>query len=213
VPLIERAIHDCVLTTFLQYDASVAKILMLNFVEAACHSAVIQSIPGIGGCTLSKEKLRDPATGVETTYPVVYTQGVNLSAMHEQQHLINPHKIFTNDIAAMLGYYGVEACRATIVREMDSVFKGHSINVDNRHLNLIADMMTRGGGFSPFNRMGIRNGVSPFMKMSFETTVGFLRDAVLDGDWDDLKGPSSRIVLGEISKVGTGSFDVFTPIG
>ena len=34
------------------------------------------------------------------------------------------------------------------------------------------------------------------MKMSFETTVGFLKDAVLEGDVDELMGPSARIVVG-----------------
>lgn len=132
--------------------------------------------------------------------------------MRDYQNFLNPHKIFTNDIAAMLRLYGVEACRANIILEMDSVFKGHSITVDNRHLNLIADMMTRGGGFSPFNRNGLKSSVSPFMKMSFETTVGFLRDAVLDEDWDDLKGPSGRIVVGKVGKIGTGAFDVLMPV-
>ncbi|MCJ1473648.1 hypothetical protein MMC13_002299 [Lambiella insularis] len=196
----------------LEYDASVAKTLMLNFVEEACHLAVIQSIPGIGACTLSEEKIRDPITNTMKAIPVVLTEGVNLTAMHDYQHIINPHKIFTNDIAAMLALYGVEACRATIIREMDAVFKGHSITVDNRHLNLIADMMTRGGGFSAFNRTGMQTGVSPFMKMSFETTVKFLRDAMLENDWDDLRGPSARIVVGKSSKVGTGAFDILMPV-
>lgn len=185
---------------------------MLNFVEEACRSAVIQSIPGIGACTLSEEKVRDPSTNTMKAIPVVLTQGINLIAMHEYQHIINPHKIFTNDVAAMLALYGVEACRATIIREMDAVFRGHSITVDNRHLNLIADMMTRGGGFSAFNRTGMQSGVSPFMKMSFETTVKFLRDAMLENDWDDLKGPSARIVAGKSSKVGTGAFDILMPV-
>ncbi|KAL9122996.1 MAG: hypothetical protein Q9187_000454 [Circinaria calcarea] len=196
----------------LEYDISTAKLIMLNLVEDACHSAVIQSIPGIGTCTLVKEKARDPVTNVETTYPVILTEGVNLTAMHDYQAVLNPHKIFTNDIAAMLSLYGVEACRATIVREMDSVFKGHSITVDNRHLNLIADMMTRGGGFSAFNRTALTTGVSPFMKMSFETTVGFLKSAVMEKDWDTLDGPSAKIVVGRISTVGTGAFDVFLPV-
>lgn len=158
------------------------------------------------------EKTRDPFTGVETEHPIVLTSGVNLRAMHAYQSILNPHKLFTNDIHAMLTLYGVEACRATIIREMDAVFKGHSIVVDNRHLNLIGDMMTRGGGFSPFNRIGLKGGVSPFMKMSFETTVGFLRDAVLEGDWDDLKGPSARIVVGRAGRMGTGAFDVLMPV-
>ena len=185
---------------------------MLNLVEEACHAAVIQSIPGIGACTLSEDKVRDPVSNATTAFPVVLTEGVNLTAMHDYQDILNPHRIFTNDIAAMLTLYGVEACRATIIREMDSVFRGHSITVDNRHLNLIADMMTRGGGFSAFNRTGMASGVSPFMKMSFETTLNFLRDAMLENDWDDLRGPSARIVVGKSSKVGTGAFDVLMPV-
>lgn len=72
--------------------------------------------------------------------------------------------------------------------------------------------MTQGGGFKAFNRMGLKGATSPFMKMSFETTVGFLKEAVLEGDWDDLKGPSGRIVVGRVSGVGTGGFDVLMPV-
>lgn len=195
-----------------EYDVSTAKLLLLPLVENACHNAVIQSIPGLGTCTYTHEKGRDPATGKAIKFPVVITDGVNLAAMHEYQSILNPHRIFTNDIAAMLDHYGVEACRATILREMDAVFKGHSITVDMRHLNLIADVMTRGGGFTPFNRMGLKSSVSPFMKMSFETTLGYLKDAVLENDWDDLKNPSARIVMGKVGRVGTGAFDVLMPI-
>ncbi|MCJ1461770.1 hypothetical protein MMC07_000369 [Pseudocyphellaria aurata] len=196
----------------LEYDVFASKLLILSLVEGVCRKAVIQSIANLGDCTYTHERSRDPVTGIETTHPVVLTTGVNLRAMHAYQSILNPHKIFTNDINAMLTLYGVEACRATIIREMDAVFKGHSIAVDNRHLNLIGDVMTKGGGFSAFNRGGLKGSVSPFMKMSFETTVGFLRDAVLDGDWDDLKGPSARIVVGRPGRMGTGAFDVLMPI-
>ena len=74
-------------------------------------------------------------------------------------------------------------------------------------------MMTRRGVFTPFNRTGLQGGISPFTKMSFETTIAFLRDAVLEGDWDDLKGPSARIVVGKMGRVGTGAFDVLMPVG
>ena len=87
---------------------------------------------------------------------------------------------------------------------MTSVFQAHSISVDNRHLNLIADVMTRGGGYTAFNRVGMRGTTSPFMKMSFETSMEFLKDAVLDGDWDDLQGPSARLVVGKVGKVTFG---------
>ncbi|RDW85717.1 DNA-directed RNA polymerase subunit [Coleophoma crateriformis] len=200
----------------LEYDADTPKLLMLSILEDALRASLIQQIPGLSTCMfVGDEKFKDEKTGQTVRLPVVHTAGVNLQAMQAYAHIINPNKISTNDIAAMLSCYGVEACRAAIIQELSGVFDGHGISVDNRHLNLIADFMTRGGGFSPFNRNGLRGSVSPFMKMSFETTVGFLHDAVLDGDWDDLSSPSSRIVIGRTAKVGTGSFDVMTraPIG
>ena len=199
-----------------EYDVATAKLLLLPFVEQACHNSVIQATPGLGACAFTKEDAMvddpdNPGQKKKAEIPVIMTQGVNLKKMHEHQGYINPHKIFTNDIAAMMAVYGVEAGRATIVKEMDAVFKGHSISVDMRHLNLIGDVMTRRGGFTPFNRTGLRSAVSPFMKMSFETTMGFVRDAVLEGDWDDLKNPSARIVVGKVGTIGTGAFDVLLP--
>ena len=197
----------------LEYDADVPKVLMLSIVEDALRQSLIQQIAGLGSCTyVPDDEVKDMVTGKNKKVPVVHTAGVNLKAMQNYAHIINPNSISTNDIAAMLSNYGVEACRATIIQELSGVFGGHGISVDHRHLNLIADFMTRGGGFSPFNRNGMRGSVSPFMKMSFETTVGFLADAVTDGDWDDLSNPSSRIVIGRMSKVGTGAFDVLTQV-
>jgi DNA-directed RNA polymerase I subunit RPA1 len=48
----------------------------------------------------------------------------------------------TNNPAAMLAAYGVEACRATVVKEVSGVFGAYGIGVDPRHLSLIADFMT-----------------------------------------------------------------------
>ena len=196
----------------LEYDADVPKVLMLSIVEEALRKSLIQQIEGLGACTFVPDEEIVLASGTKTKLPVVHTAGVNLKAMQNYASFINPNTISTNDIAAMLVNYGVEACRATIIQELAGVFGGHGISVDYRHMNLIADFMTRGGGFSPFNRNGMRGSVSPFMKMSFETTLGFLADAVMDGDWDDLSNPSARIVIGRMSKVGTGAFDVLTRV-
>ena len=200
-------------TLQLEYDASVAKLLLLPLVESALRKSVIQAIPSIGAVTHSvEESPEDPHTKQRTEKQVVHTQGVNLPAMHLYQGVVHPHKIRTNDIHAMMQVYGVEAGRQVIILELDAVFKSHSISVDNRHLNLIADVMTQAGGYKPFNRIGMRGDTSPFKKMSFETTVGFLRDAVLERDTDYLIGPSGRIVVGRTGKVGTGGFDVIMPI-
>ncbi|KAH8712233.1 DNA-directed RNA polymerase-like protein I subunit [Phaeosphaeriaceae sp. PMI808] len=187
-----------------EFSSSTPKLLMLNHVEAAADFSTIHVIPGITSAVY--------AAGKDVEEPVIMTEGSNLLAMREFGNIIDVNRIFTNDIVAMLNLYGVEACRATIVREIHAVFSGHGIAVDLRHLNLIADTMTKGGGFTPFNRIGLKANVSPFMKMSFETTVGFLKDAVLERDWDDLANPSARIVVGRLGRLGTGAFDVLAPV-
>lgn len=193
-------------TIQLQYDISTPKLLLLPLVENAVHDAVLQFIRGLGDSTFVPEENGKPRH--------VDTEGVNLMAMRDYQDIIMPHSLYTNSIADMLSLYGVEAARSTIIKEMDGVFGGHGIAVDNRHLNLIGDVMTQGGGFRAFNRMGVvKSSTSPFMKMSFETTVGFLKDAVLERDYDTLTGPSGRIVAGQIGKIGTGGFDVLAPVG
>ena len=50
-------------------------------------------------------------------------------------------RIRSNDIYAVLQTYGVEMARATIVDEISAVFAVYSIDVDRRHLELIADYM------------------------------------------------------------------------
>ena len=55
--------------------------------------------------------------------------------------LIDVDNIYTNDIAGILGTYGVEAARAAIISEIASVFGVYGISVDRRHLSLIADYM------------------------------------------------------------------------
>lgn len=194
-------------TIQLQYDIDTPKLLLLPLVEDSARYAVIQSIPGLGNCAYVKgDKIKGEP-------PHVITEGVNLLAMRDYQDIIQPHSLYTNSIHHMLTFYGVEAARGSIVREMAAVFESHSISVDNRHLNLIGDAMTQSGGFRAFNRNGlVKDSSSPLSKMSFETTVGFLKEAVLERDWDNLKNPSSRIVVGRVGTVGTGGFDVLAPV-
>ncbi|KAF4548994.1 DNA-directed RNA polymerase I subunit rpa1-like protein [Elsinoe fawcettii] len=192
----------------LEYPSSASKLLMLTHVEGALHHAVIQDIPGVRSATYIHTN-EDKVAGRP---PTVQTDGANLLTMREYQNVINPHKMRTNDIGAMLMLYGVEACRASIVDEISAVFSGHGISVNYRHLSLIADFMTRSGGYKAFSRGGLAANTSPFAKMSFETTVGFLRDAVLEGDRDELVHPSARGVVGRVGRMGTGGFEVLAGV-
>ena len=71
------------------------------------------------------------------------TDGVNLAGLWDLYSMIDLDQIETNDIAAVLRTYGVEAARSAIMREIAGVFAVYGINVDKRHLSLIADYMVR----------------------------------------------------------------------
>ncbi|SLM36575.1 dna-directed rna polymerase i subunit rpa1 [Lasallia pustulata] len=205
----------------LSYNPSMAKLLLLPLIEKAVHTSTIQVIPGVGQCQLFMEEVRDADGKVlkqinaengkeeDVKEPVITTEGVNLPVMRAYQDVIQPHSLYTNSVHDMLTYYGVEAARNTIIKEISTVFAGHGIAVDNRHINLIADAMTQSGMYKPFSRHGVvKESGSALAKMSFETVMGFLREAVLHGESDPLLGPSARIVAGRRGNIGTGSFDV-----
>ncbi|KAJ8146823.1 hypothetical protein OY671_000114 [Metschnikowia pulcherrima] len=175
----------------------IQKLLMVNIVEELCRVTVVREIKNIGRCV-------KPQDGSK----MLTTEGVNFKAMWEQDDFIDVNGIRSNDISAVLQTYGVEAARNTIVNEVNNVFSTYAISVSTRHLDLIADMMTREGTYLAFNRQGIDSATSAFKKMSYETTCNFLTKAVLDGDREDLTSPSARIVLGKLNGVGTGAFDV-----
>lgn len=89
------------------------------------------------------------------------------------------------------------------------MFGAYGIEVDPRHLALIADYMTFDGGFKPMSRIGIEGSSSTLLQMSFETTAHFLKQAALTGTMDDLQSPSANIVVGRPIRHGTGSFSLF----
>mmetsp|Transcript_21950 Transcript_21950/g.65647 ORF Transcript_21950/g.65647 Transcript_21950/m.65647 type:complete len:166 (-) Transcript_21950:607-1104(-) len=140
--------------------------------------------------------------------PKVQTDGINFLGAWHNADIVDVNRLVTNDVAGMLHTYGVEAARATIMKEASGVFNAYGIGVDPRHLCLIADFMTQQGGYRACNRMGIESSVSPFLKMSFETATHFLTDATLKGSLDDLKSPSARLCIGRVVELGTGAVEL-----
>lgn len=172
------------------------KLLMVNIVESMCKECVVHEVANIGRC-VHPDDARE-----------LVTEGVNFQAMWEHDTFLDVDNIRSNDVAAVMRVYGVEAARNTIVNEIINVFSRYAIEVSSRHLDLLADYMTREGNYLAFNRQGIDSCTSDFMKMSYETTCQFLTKAVLNSDREQLQSPSARLVIGKLNKTGTGSFDV-----
>ncbi|MCD9640206.1 hypothetical protein HAX54_025388 [Datura stramonium] len=144
-----------------------------------------------------------------SAYWALKAAGVDFGTFWEMQDDLDVNRIYTNNIRDMLNTYGVEAARASIIREVKTVFGIYGVEIDFRHLSLIADYMTHTGGYQPMSRHGtISESLSPFLKMSFETASKFIVEAAAHGLTDCLETPSSRICLGLPVKMGTGCFDL-----
>eukprot|EP00933_Yihiella_yeosuensis_P049462 TRINITY_DN4641_c1_g1_i1.p1 TRINITY_DN4641_c1_g1~~TRINITY_DN4641_c1_g1_i1.p1 ORF type:complete len:1148 (+),score=323.84 TRINITY_DN4641_c1_g1_i1:111-3446(+) len=140
-------------------------------------------------------------------------EGINLSGlMMLSSDLVDHSKIYTNDITKILATFGVEAARASVVKEVKGVFGHYGIEVDHRHLSLIADYMAQAGGLRAFNRLGMVHSPSPFLQMSYETTMQFLSSACQEDLLDHMKSPASSIVLGQPPQVGTGCVNLLVDL-
>ncbi|EQB61165.1 dna-directed rna polymerase subunit alpha [Vairimorpha apis BRL 01] len=118
------------------------------------------------------------------------------------------YKSTSNDIYSISNFLGIEAARESIINEIISVFDAYGIEIDIRHLMLIADYMTRNGEYVPFNRTGLNYCNSPLQKMSFESCFTNLKKASEFHVSDDLSNPSASLTVGTPVKVGTNTFEI-----
>ncbi|KAJ1458020.1 hypothetical protein M885DRAFT_461604 [Pelagophyceae sp. CCMP2097] len=192
-------------------SAAAARAQMAGLVEAACAKAVVREARSVERAVVDATRMVD---GAERGAVLVEGRDFEAlwSASVQFDDAVDLSALESNDIAGMLKHYGVEAARACIVREISGVFGVYGISVDPRHLSLIADSMTQGGGYKAMNRNSMALASSPYLQMSFETTAQFLTSAALANGTDHLQSPSARIVMGQPTKIGTGLFDIVVPL-
>lgn len=75
----------------------------------------------------------------------------------------------TNHIIEMYEVLGIEAARQTIINEIKFIMERHGMQVDIRHIQLLADVMTFKGRVLGINRHGVaKMKNSTLMLASFE---------------------------------------------
>ncbi len=122
---------------------------------------------------------------------------------------INHAETKSNHILEMYEVLGVEAGRRAIIEEIKGLMKGHSIDVDSRHIGIVADRMTAKGGIHGITRFGIaKMKESALLKASFEETMTHLFQAAQEGYVDKILGVPENIIAGNPMRVGTGMFDL-----
>ncbi len=140
---------------------------------------------------------------------VLIAEGSNLPEVMRIKG-VDWRKVYTNDIMEIERTLGIEAARAAIIREIKSILDDQGLDVDIRHIMLLADVMTWTGRVRQVGRMGVA-GEKPSVlaRATFEMTVQKLIEAAVSGEVDNLNGVPENIIIGQIIPVGTGLVELY----
>ena len=137
---------------------------------------------------------------------VILTEGSNLKAVLGVEG-VDPRRTTTNNILEIYEVLGIEAARSAIIKEIKRVLDDHGLDVDYRHIMMVADAMTYSGRVRQVGRHGVAGEKgSVLARASFEVTVRNLIEASLRGELDDLRGVIENVIIGSKPiPLGTGA--------
>ncbi len=178
---------------------------------------------GLNALYRLKEKAKDVyikgIKGVTQILPVkrkdefiIITAGSNLKKVFELD-FVDTERTSTNDIYEISEVLGVEAARQAIMDEVFKVIETQGLNVDIRHIMLVADTMTVSGEIKGITRYGVvSEKASVLARASFETPIKHVINAALKGEVDMLNSVVENVMLNQAVPVGTGLPGLITKI-
>ncbi len=177
-------------------DPSYKKLLDVNEI---LKDLQVKGIDGIKRIIIRKE----PNEGY-----VIYSEGSNLEKVLEVEG-VDQYRTTTNDIQAVGKVLGIEAARNMIIQEAHNTLSEQGLNVDLRHIMLVADIMTTDGTIRAIGRHGVsKEKESVLSRAAFEITVAHLLHAAKRGETDKLGGVAENIIVGQPVNLGTGAVEL-----
>ncbi|MBI1969337.1 DNA-directed RNA polymerase subunit A'' [Candidatus Woesearchaeota archaeon] len=135
---------------------------------------------------------------------VIITSGSNMKKVLELE-FVDETRTITNDIFEAAEVLGVEAARQVIMQEVYKVIENQGLNIDKRHIMLVADMMCANGNIKGITRYGIiSEKASVLARASFETPIKHIIHAALLGEMDELNSVVENVMLNQRIPLGTG---------
>ncbi len=168
---------------------------LLQLVKSV-QSVILKGIKGIKRVVIRKE---------ENGEYVLYTEG---SVLKEVLAIdgVDATRTRTNNVNEIFEVMGIEAARQALINEATDTLKEQGLNVDVRHIMLVADIMTVDGDVKPIGRHGISGEkASVLARAAFEVTVNHLLDSGMRGDVDELRGVTENVIVGQPIRLGTGN--------
>jgi DNA-directed RNA polymerase III subunit RPC1 len=118
----------------------------------------------------------------------------------------------TNSVMEVCDVLGIEAARTSIIAEIGAVMR--DMEIDPRHMKLLADLMTQRGEVLGITRFGLAKMRDSVLQLaSFEKTPDHLFEAAAKMKSDRIEGVSESIIMGQSMGVGTGAFKLMKPLG
>ena len=174
---------------------------MLLQLEEKIRDMRLKGIPGIERANVQL----DDKTGEY----YLSTIGSNLQRISELE-TIDRSRTYTNNIIEIYDYLGIEAARQAIVNELQLTLDGARLEVDVRHLLMVADVMTSEGEVRAIGRHGVSGTKHSILaRAAFEVTVNHLLKAGIIGEKDYLTGVAENIIVGQPISLGTGSVALY----
>jgi len=139
---------------------------------------------------------------------VLYTEGSALKSIIRVKG-VDPHRTKTNSIREIEEVLGIEAARNTIIAEIVETLGEQGLDVDRRHIMLVADAMTMNGEAKQIGRHGVAGEKkSVLSRAAFELTTTNLLNAASGGEVDELSGVAENIIVGTPIRIGTGDVEL-----
>ena len=168
----------------------------------AIKGAKIKGIDNITRAVLSK---------TEGSWKIV-TEGSNLKEVLKVEG-VDADNVMTNSILEVADVLGIEAARNSIIHEAMGTLGEAGLDVDIRHIMLVADLMTNDGYVKAIGRHGVSGKKSSVLaRAAFEITAAHLLHAAMVGEVDHLEGVTENIIVGQPVTLGTGAVNlIYTP--
>lgn len=143
---------------------------------------------------------------------IITTEGSNLYDLFSNP-LVNKYKTLCNNMWEIYNIFGIEATRQFLIEEYMDVVCSDGTWVNTCHVELLVDIMCNTGSIISISRYGQKKlDIGPLSKSSFEESVDQFLKSGVNGLLENTKSVSANIMLGKISKTGTGIIDLIADI-
>ncbi len=144
---------------------------------------------------------------------VVKTLGSNLEKILQMEE-VDATKTYSNNIHEVANVLGIEAARTILIKEINDTLKQQGLNVDERHITVVADIMCLTGEVRAVGRYGVAGTQSAVLaRAGFEETIKHLVKASVRNEVDEFEGIFDNVMINQQVPVGTGMFELVARIG